>query len=78
LKRQLAEEQFSSEVFYQIEEITTQEVHLIEKRKGEFKVLDKVLITILYGNSLKKPIPASISAIEEKEENNLITLRFDH
>lgn len=78
IKRQLAEDQFSSEVFYLIEEITTQEVHLIEKRKGEFKVLDKVLITILYGNPLKKPIAASISSIEEKEGNNLITLRFNH
>ncbi len=78
IKRQLAEDQFSSEVFYLIEEITTQEVHLIEKRMGEFKVLDKVLITILYGNPLKKPIPASISKIEEKAGKNLITLRFDH
>mgnify|MGYP003684029311 CR=1 FL=1 len=78
LKRQLAQDQYSSEVFYQIEEITTQEVQLIEKRKGEFKVDDKVLISILYGNPLKKPIPASITSIEEKDEKNLVTLRFDH
>ncbi len=76
VNRLLGEDQYSSEVFYQVEEINTQEVILIEKRKGEFKEGDKVRISTLYGNQLKKSIAASITAIKTTEKDNLITLTF--
>ncbi len=77
VSRLLGEEQYSSDVFYELSEIDTQEIKMMERRKGEFQVGDKVRVTILYGNQLKKPIAASITAIDQKDETNLITLRFD-
>lgn len=76
VQRQLAKDHFSHESIYALIEINTKELHMIEKRKGEFNSEDKIIISSLYDNKLKKPINAYVKSFCESVDGRIVIIEF--
>lgn len=76
LKRLLAEDQYSHEMLYTLSDMNTNGLIFIEKRKGEFNVGDKLIISNLYNNPLKKPINAHIKTFQDAKDGRLVIVEF--
>tara|TARA_R100000656_G_scaffold69896_1_gene52502 strand:+ start:2899 stop:4026 length:1128 start_codon:yes stop_codon:yes gene_type:complete len=76
LKRELAKEKYSHETIYLLVEADTQKLQFIEKRKGEYNIGDRVIISTLYSNPLKKPINAQVQKIDDSSDARICFLEF--
>lgn len=76
LKRLLAEDTYSHEMTYTLSDMNTNGLIFIEKRKGEFNVGDKLIVSNLFSNPLKKPINAHIKSFQDAKDGRLVIIEF--